>query len=236
MLSEYATRGAAAGLVAGVAFGAFVALVGDPLVALAEGLAHGHEHGHREPAPFARAASVGGGVVWGLLAGLAVGVAHYFLEPALPGAPEVRSHLLAAAGFVVASGAPWLVLPPRPAGVEPALGTDVRLFWYATMMVAGAAACGLALLAYRRAEETGVPTAAALLPFGLLVVPALLAPANPVGAAPDGLVATYRGVVATGQLLLWGTLATAHAWLYRQSAGPVDRRGVESGREPAGAD
>lgn len=231
MLSEYVTRGAAAGLVAGVVFGGFVAFVGDPLVALAEGLAH--EHGHHEATALAGATSVAAGVVWGVLAGLLLGVAYYFLEPALPGAPDTRSYLLAAGGFVTVSGAPWLVLPPRPAGVEHALGTDVRLFWYGTMMVAGAAACVLAVLAYRRAERTGVPAVVALLPFGLLAVPVLLAPANPVGATADGFVAAYRGVVGVGQLLFWGTLASAHAWLCRRSVGPVDG---DPGREPVVAD
>lgn len=235
MFSEYATRGATAGLVAGIVFGAFVALVGDPLVALAEGLAP-HEHGHEEAALVTTATSVGGGVVWGLLAGLVLGVVYYFLEPALPGALDARSYLLAAGGFVVVSGAPWLALPPRPAGIEQTLGTDVRLFWYGTMMVAGVAACGLALLTYRRAERSGAPTVVALLPFGLLVVPALLAPANPVGATADGLVATYRGMIATGQLLFWGTLASTHAWLCRRSAELTDGGPVTASPETPFAD
>lgn len=238
MFSEYTTRGVAAGLVAGIVFGAFVAVVGDPLVALAEELAHAHEHGHghQEPALFTTAASVGGGIVWGLLGGLALGVGYYFLEPVLPGSPDAQSYLLAVSGFITASGAPWLVLPPRPAGVEQALQTDVRLFWYGMMMVAGAMACGLALLTYRHAERTGTPTAVALFPFGLLLVPALLAPSNPVGATTEGLVATYRGVVVMGQLLFWGVIANIHSWLCRRSTESTDGRPVTASPEPPFAD
>jgi peptidoglycan/LPS O-acetylase OafA/YrhL len=84
------------------------------------------------------------------------------------------------------------------------------------MMALGALVCGGALLAYRRASERGRPVAfaAAAVPFALLAIPVALAPANPVhGHLPAALVATVRAVVVVGQLLLWGTLAAAHAWL-----------------------
>jgi drug/metabolite transporter (DMT)-like permease len=227
MLAGYAARGVKAGVAAGVAFGLFVALVGDPLVGLAEGLAVGHDgaQGHPET-PFGAATSVAAGGLWGLVAGVCFGVAYYFSEPVLPGNGDTRGYLLAAAGFVTVAGAPWLVLPPRPAGTPQPLGADVRLFWYGLMMVAGAFACGLAVYAYSRIERRhGSPSAlaAAALPFGLLAVPALVAPAAPIETGIEGLVAVYRGVVGVGQLVLWGTLASAHAWLCRRDDAATER-------------
>ena len=220
MFARYAARGLKAGAVAGVAFGLFVAFVGDPLVHLSEAVVAGHEHtGEAGGAVLASATSVAAGGLWGLLAGLCFGVAYYVAEPALPGGADARSYLLAAAGFVTVAGTPWLVLPPQPAGVEPALGTEVRLFWYATMLVAGALACGLALAAYSRLRSRGrtAGLGAAVVPFALPLGLAAVAPAA--ATAPDPtLAAAYRGVVTLGQVLLWGTLAAAHSWLARRSS------------------
>ncbi|MFB6301530.1 MAG: CbtA family protein [Haloferacaceae archaeon] len=223
MFTDYVARGLVAGLVAGVAFAAFVALVGNPLVAGTEAVAGGEAMHHEAPAvagAVAGAVSVVAGVALGLLFGAGFGAAYFFLEPVLPGGAGARSYLLGAAGFVTVSGAPWLVLPPRPAGVEAALPTDVRLAWYAGMMGLGALVCGLAGYAYVRVDRArGTPLAvvAAALPFALLAVPVALAPANPVqGAVPDALVAAFRGVVLVGQVAVWAVLAGTHAWLCRR--------------------
>ena len=218
MATGYLRRGLFAGLVGGLVHGAYVAFVGNNLVAVAEGFEQGHEHGGAAVSELTTVAvSIGAGVAWGVLFGvLAFGIGYYLLEPVLPGREGTRSYLLGAVGFVTASGAPWLVLPPVAPGMEQALPTETRIAWYLGMMALGALACGGAVLAYHRLNERGrtVAAAAATLPFALLAVAVALAPANPVhGHLPAALVATFRAVVVAGQLLLWGSLAAAHAWL-----------------------
>ena len=215
-------RGVGAGAVAGVAYGLFVALVATPAIAFAETFEPGH--GHEAGVDLATAVpSVVGGGLFGLLLGACFGVAYYLLEPALPGAADTRNYLLAAAGFVTVSGAPWLALPPQAPGAEYALGSDARLVVYAGMMAVGALACGLSLAAWRRYDSGGAArrATAALLPFGLVAAAALLAPTAPSsGPIPDALATAYRGVVVVGQVLLWTVLATAHAWLLDRTAAP----------------
>ncbi|MFB6083286.1 MAG: CbtA family protein [Halorientalis sp.] len=238
MFEAYLVRGLKAGLVAGVAFGLFVAVLANPMIAAAEGLAgesggHSHAGGHHAdgghstdghadasgvpgvvPAPLV---SVVGGAFWGLLLGVVTfGFAFYFLEPAIPGTGATRSLVAAAAGFVTASGAPWLVLPPQPPGVEGALSVDAQLAVYAGMMLAGLAACLLAGYAYNRLRDGGRvrALAGATVPFTLLVGPAVVLPANPAtGSLPAAFVAAFRAQVLFGQLTLWALLAGTHAWL-----------------------
>ena len=246
MLRRYLARGLTAGLAAGAAFGAFVALVGTPLVELAERVAGdaGHDHGgHAASEVAAESAhagheatlpelagtlgSVGGGALWGVFAGVLVfGVGYYLLEPALPGAADTRSYLLAGAGFLVCSAAPWLALPPQPAGAAVALSPTVRIGWYAGMMTAGAVACALAAVASRRLSAYGrAPAlAGAALALALLAIPAAFAPATGTGDTPAALVAVHRGVVVTGQLGLWALLGVTHAWVVRR-----DERGRDDG-------
>lgn len=210
MFADYVLRGLKAGLVAGLAFGLFVTLVGNPLVGLAEAPGHDEaahdEAGHHDSVvseAVTKLVSVGAGVFLGVLLGVvAFGLAFYFLEPSIPGAPDTQSYLLAAAGFVTVSGAPWLVLPPLPAGVEQGLPTDVRVFWYAAMMLAGALVCLLSGYAYDRLESRfGVPLAlgGAVLPFALLAIPVALAPSNPThGEVSDLLATSFRSFVVFG--------------------------------------
>lgn len=232
MLYDYLRRGLTAGGAAGLALGAFVALVGNPLVErLEEGAGeHGHGHGHAHAGEGVLAAaapdvaSTLAGVLWGVLLGaVAFGVAYYFLEPALPGGAVARSYLLGAAGFVTVSGAPWLVVPPRPPGVEGALGPEAGLAAYAGAMVAGGAACALAGVAYRRLRPRGPRIAAtgAALPLLGLLAGATVAPVPGAPVAVDA----YLLVVVAGQAGLWCVLAGAHAWLLRRdgpaAAGPT---------------
>ncbi|MFB6090840.1 MAG: CbtA family protein [Halobellus sp.] len=244
MLARYVKRGVIAGAVAGAAFGLLIALVANPLVAVAEELGHGghaaagghhagvesghaHDgHGGVVSATVTNAVSAVSGVLWGiLLGGVVFGVGFYFLEPIVPGRGTVQSYLLALAGFVTVSGAPWLVLPPRPPGVPEALPADARIWIYAGMMALGAGVCLLSALAYDRLSDVRRrPTAVvgASFPFGLLAVPAVLAPDASVAAAGSALPSEFgaglTGLIVLGQTLLWFLLAGVHAHLRRKSA------------------
>jgi hypothetical protein len=79
---------------------------------------------------------------------------------------------------------------------------------------------------------------AALLPVGLLVVPAVLAPVPPVESAIDpALAAGLTGMIVFGQLLLWFLLAGAHARLRRSADGhPPATSHPDTGLAPETAD
>ena len=273
MFARYLTRGVKAGIVAGLVAAVFVALIANPLVAVAEELGHdGHaigaddhavadEHeaagdgsgGHHDAAGASdggeramsaattNTVSILSGLLWGvLLGGLVFGIGYFFLEPIIPGTGATKQALLGVGGFVTVSGAPWLVLPPVAPGAEQSLAVGTRLPLYAGMMVAGAACCLLAGSVSRRlTPSTGRVGAAlaALIPFGVLGVLALLAPANAVeGALSPPLRSGVTGLVVFGQLLLWLLLAATHAQF---TAADRPRRDVEASsthRSPVAAD
>lgn len=217
MATKYLERGALAGVVGGLAYGLFTTLVANPFVAGLETFEHGHASEPAVSSLTTSLVSVGGGVLWGLLFGiLGFGIAFYFLEPVLPGSPVTKRLVLAAAGFLTISGAPWLVLPPQPPGVEQSLVTGARTTWYAGMMVAGAGVTVVGGSVYQKlaARNEFVRAVAAVAPLCLLAVPMVLAPSNTVhGDVPAGLVAAFRWTVVFGQVALWATLAGVHAWL-----------------------
>jgi len=253
-------RGLLAGLAAGLVFALFLSLVAGPMVGLSESLAGEDDHGthggeashdadHGEAAAHhqgatgdhegavsgavAETVSLVGAVAMGLLAGAALGAVHYFLEPALPGGADARSYLVGAAGFVTVSGAPWLALPPVPAGATESLPVETRIPLYAGLMVAGALACAGSLAAFRRVAARGRPRTAAVaaaVPLLALVGVATLAPTNAVSGVSGDLVAAYRGVVLVGQVLLWGVAATVHARLLDRRS----RRSPDVAAEPYG--
>ena len=235
MLADYVVRGAKAGLVAGLLFALFVALVANPLVAAADGDGHAADHQdaseHDESVvsgAVTSAVSVGASVLWGLLLGVVVfGVGDYFLEPIVPGSGAVQSYLLAAGGFVTVSGAPWLLLPPTVPGVERAIPTQTGMVLYAGMVVAGAICCLLSALSYDRLRDRwdrSRAAAAALTPLAVLAVPAALSPFElATGSLPPALASGVLGTVVFGQLLCWLALAATHARL-----DPVVDDGLES--------
>ena len=231
MVRAHLRRGLLAGAVGGVAYGAFLAAVARPLIAHAESFEAAGGTGGAASSAVTAVASVGAGVLWGLLlGGLVLGVGGYLLEPALPGAPDTQGYLLAAAGFLTVSGGPWLAFPPQPPGVETALDTPTRQVWFLAVAVATAAAIGLALLAARRLRDRPRPVrlGAAALPFGLVGVAVWAAPpTGATGPAPEALVSAFRATVVAGQVGLWLVMASAHAWLVRRS-GP----GAPQARRP----
>jgi predicted cobalt transporter CbtA len=266
MFGEYVLRGAKAGLLAGLVFGLFVAVVATPIVGFADELGHGeaaieaggdhgdagtgHDHGDAGhdhagsadaghdhgvvSATVTNVVSVASSVLWGVLLGVVVfGAGFYLLEPILPGDPRsaVPDAVAAGAGFLSASVAPWLVLPPQPPGARQFLAVSTRVRLYAGMVALGVVCCLLALYAFDRLSRRGkrsttVAATAALVPFGLLAVPVVLAPANPVeNPLPAELSAGLVGLTVFGQALLWAVLAGTHAWLRRRSSSrPADDR------------
>ena len=237
MLRDHLKRGLAAGAVAGTAYGAFVALAGGRLVAVAEMFEADHaEHAHAAAsAGLGTVVDAAAGALLGVLLGaLVFGVGYYLLEPALPGTGDAKSYLLAAAGFVTFSGAPWLAVPPQPPGVERAVPTDVGIAWYGGMMFAGALACGLAALAYRRLRSRSAVRAlvAAALPFvGLLALSTAAPAAGATGDVPSALIAAFRWTVVFGQLGLWFVLASVHAWLDRRAGRTAPARDGVTARQ-----
>jgi len=241
MLYDYLKRGTKAGAVGGIAYGLFVAFVGNGLVSFAETFEHGHAHAAAVSPAATRLVSVAAGVAFGVLLGaLAFGVAYYVLEPAVPGDTDTQSYVLAAAGFLTVSGAPWVLFPPQPPGVTQSLSTDARLLWYGAMMVVGALASVGAGYAYRRASRA-LPTLAAavvaLAPLALVPAVALVAPANTVTSpVPAAFTNAFRAVTAVGQVGLWVVTASAHVWFARRAddAAPADTERARDAR-PLGA-
>ena len=221
MIWEYCRRGLLAGLVAGGAYGLFVAAIGNPLVDHVEGLAgHGHEGAGAVGEATAAAVSVGGGVLWGLLLGALFGVAYFLFEPAVPGSRAAKPYVLAAAGFLSVSVVPWLVLPPGVPGVEQSLPAETRLLLYAVLVVAGALLAALAVVLYGRAapRSRGLAAAVGLAPviLAVLVVPAATPTLVATGDVPTDVVVAFRGLVALGQAGLWLLIAASFDWLARR--------------------
>jgi hypothetical protein len=237
MLMDYMRRGLKAGLVGGIVYGVFVALIGNPLISFIEAMGgdHGNAHAHASVHSHAHASvvsgavtnavSIGGGIALGLLFGVIVfGGVYYFLEPEIPGRADTRSYLLGGAGFVTVSGAPWVLFPPQPPGIEQVLPVDVRIAWYAIMMGVGAIACGLSGYAYvqLRTQRQIVALAGGVVPFFLIPVVAVLGATSlgvrtGIGMAGTGaLVRSFRAIVAFGQIGLWMIIAGVHTWLIRR--------------------
>lgn len=222
MLTQYVLRGVKAGTAAGLAFGTFVAVVGNPLVRYAETFEAGGHGGYPVASEVTTGiVSVVGGVLLGILLGAVVfGLVFYFIEPAIPGRGRTKRFLLAAAGFITVSGAPWLVLPPQPPGVTQSLSTEIRITWYLIMMVAGAISCGFSGTVFNRLRPRygrSLAVLGASIPFVLVATVAVVSPENPVsGSIPGGLVDMFRAVTVAGQVGLWFVLAGVHAWLHQR--------------------
>ncbi len=233
MVYEYLKRGIVAGTVAGLAYGLFMALVGNPLVEYIDHLAHhGGEHGHEAAVSdlTTTAVSIGSGVMWGIFLGAVFGTVYYFAEPVLPGRADSRVYVLAGAGFLSVSGAPWLALPPVTPGTEQVMAPDARLVLYGGMMCFGAVVCALSIGGFQRLHSRGrlLRVTAAVAPLALLVVPAVLVPTAGRAGVPSDLAVAFRWLVVLSQLGLWGLLAGAYARL--------DRRGTVASSADIGTD
>ncbi|QLG48426.1 CbtA family protein [Natrinema halophilum] len=242
MLVEYLERGILAGVIAGIAYGAYVAFVANPLISYMETVAeagdssrgHAHEAGnhasivgehahtageeaHAVSEAMTATISVGGGVLWGILLGGIFALAYYVLEPALPGRGNVKACVLAGAGFLTVSGAPWLVLPPTTPGASQAYDPSLRVGIYLGMMVVGAVVATASVQVYQRVSTEhrllGVVTAAA--PIVALVASTTVGAPTIVeaGGMPAELVTVFRGLTALSQAALWTCIAGCFVWL-----------------------
>jgi drug/metabolite transporter (DMT)-like permease len=223
MIVDSLKRGITAGVVAGLAYGLFMALVGNPLVEHLEHLAHhdhghGHDHAHAVSELTTAVVSVGSGVLWGILLGAAFGTAYYLFEPSLPGVGSAKAYILSSVGFLTVSGVPWLALPPVAPGTEQALATDTRLLIYGGLMVLGALIAALSVAFYKRVREQHGPVpsvAAAVTPFALCAIPILLVPTNTL-ATPE-LAGAFVWLVVLSQVALWTIIASVYTTLDRRA-------------------
>ncbi|WP_330631839.1 CbtA family protein [Halocatena halophila] len=212
-------RGTLAGAIGGTVFGLFLATVVTPLIAHAETFEAGHEHGsgHALSGLVTTLVSTLGGMLFGLLLGVVVfGAGYYLLEPVLPSPARIQSYLLGCFGFVIVSGAPWLVVPPQPPGMTASLSTGARIGWYVVMMGIGALACAIGAMVARQIDRSRLQRYAlgALAGVSILGAGVVLAPTVSVsGPIPQSVAHGFRWVSIGGQLGLWFVLASVHAWL-----------------------
>lgn len=244
MLVDYLERGVLAGAIAGLAYGAYMALVANPLIGYMESVADGGEHAHatgehaHEAGEHAHAVSeattaavsVGSGILWGILLGGVFALAFYFLEPALPGRGRAKTYVLAGAGFLSVSVAPWLVLPPTTPGAEQAFDPTLRIAIYVGMMTVGALVAAASVYGYRRASTRSRPlgvVGAAVPIVALVAITAIAAPTivEP-GATPPELVTAFRGLTVLSQAALWTLVAGCFGWLQARAGvrSATDRR------------
>ncbi|WP_306059057.1 CbtA family protein [Natronococcus wangiae] len=223
---EYLRRGVLAGVVAGLAYGSFVAFVANPFGEYLRHARHDHVHEHARGVSETTAAvvSVGSGVLWAIFLGGVFALALYVLEPALPGRGTASAFVLAGAGFLTVSVTPWLVLPPAAPGAEQLYGVETRLAIYAGLVALGAVVSAVAIVTYAYAAPRhpalgvvagGVPivTVAIVLPW---LTPTIVT--HP--GLPGELVSAYRGMVVLSQAAIWATLAAAVGWLQRRDRAP----------------
>lgn len=241
-------RGVKAGLIAGVVFGLFMAIVANPLIAYADEMNHnniegehsheGEDHGSAENTNSIltnKIISILSAGLWGILLGGGIfGITYYLIEPIIPGTGTMKSYLLGIGGFITISGAPWITLPPTSPGIQQSLPSDTRTLIYAGMIIFGAVICLLSGIIYTHFKPSmGQPLATIIgvLPFGLLLIPPVLVPKNTIRSTlPEDLRVGMIGIVVFSQLMLWTILTISHAWIQSTSTfrkQPVEATGQE---------
>lgn len=239
MLTTYLKRGVTAGVVAGIAYGVYMVLVGNPLTSYVDAVAHdsvgqtGPDHSVGVVSETTTAVvSAGSGILWAILLGGAFAVVLYFLEPALPGRQATKSYVLAGAGFLTVSGIPWLALPPAAPGARYAAGIDTRITLYLGFVLLGAVTAAVTVLAYKRVarRHLGVGIVAAVVP--ICVVGSILSIVVPTmtthSTVPTDLAVAYRGLAIVSQAGVWLLIATAYNGLRRRASVDDTSIGVET--------
>lgn len=223
MLGRYLEHGVVAGVIGGIWYGLFIAIVGNPLLEYLEAInenavAAGVHSDVVVSTVTTLVVSVGSGVVWGIMLGLAFGVAFYLVEPALPGPTGIRVLALAVIGFLVVSGIPWLVLPPAVPGAPHAIAPTDRIMIYIGLVLAGSVLAAAAIyvyhaIAHQRSPVVGGMVWCVVLIGGSITIAMVTPTFSAVGDTPPELVWVFRGLVAMGQFTLWGIIAGSFYWL-----------------------
>ncbi len=230
MVLDYLRRGLIGGAIAGIAYGLFMAFVGNPLTEYLHDLGHGHDHDHGHESAHAVAetttalVSIGSGLLWALFLGGLFALALFVFEPALPGTSGAKSYVLAGIGFLSISVMPWVVLPPAAPGAENLYGIDTRLAIYGALVVVGLLAAAGSITVYQRLASRGrlrAVLASCLSIAGLMVLIAFATPtvvSHP--ELPADLVGAYQAMVVLSQAAIWGIIATTYNWLARRESTP----------------
>lgn len=231
MIYDYLQRGVLAGVVAGLAYGVYMAVVANPLSEYIHdsqqqhGHGHDHSHVHESSQTVSEATtaivSAGSGVLWAIFLGGLFALALYLFEPALPGSDAVKSYILAGAGYLTVSVTPWLALPPAAPGAEQLYGIETRLAIYVGLVALGALVSAAAISGYTqiapRHRALGVLAGAIPIVSIVIVVP-LVSPS--IVTHPDlpvALYSTYQALAALSQAAIWLLLAATFNGLRRRA-------------------
>ena len=232
MIYDYLQRGVLAGVVAGLAYGLYMATVGNPLSEYVHDAGHDHGHGdhghahehagHAVSETTTALVSVGSGALWAIFLGGIFALALYFLEPTLPGPDGGKSYVLAGAGFLSVSAVPWLVLPPAAPGAEQLYSIDARLGIYVGLVALGIVVSAAAIVAYKRTapRHPALGLIAGAVPVATVVVVVPLVTPTVV-SHPDlssDLVTSYQALAALSQAAIWALLAGTFNWLQRRAS------------------
>ncbi|MXV63839.1 cobalamin cluster protein [Natronorubrum sp. JWXQ-INN-674] len=243
MIVDYLQRGILAGVVAGLAYGMYMAFVANPLSEYLHDTQHehghdehghddhGHGHGHgehvHEHAEHAVSetttalVSIGSGALWAIFLGGLFALALYVLEPALPGPDGIKTYVLAGAGFISVSVTPWLVLPPAAPGAEQLYSIESRLAIYVALIALGAVVSAASIAAYRRTatRHPAIGVAAGAVPIAamLAVVPSITPTVVTHPELSSALVSAYRALAVLSQAAIWVLLAGTFNWLQRRA-------------------
>jgi len=226
-MARYVRRGAATGLLAGLALAVFLLAVGERSLGQAVSLQTSRTLAQTGAAPeqmFSRPAQILGGalgaMVFGAGLGAIFGTAFAALRHRLPGQEDwQRAMWLAAGGWVVLWAAPAAKYPPNPPGIgDPATITRRTLLWL-TLVAWSLVAAWSSVRLGRWLKARGAPDPARLsgqvLVYVALVVVAALAlpPTGDPISAPANLVWHFRMASAGGQLVMWSVLGMAFGML-----------------------
>ncbi|MBI2957349.1 MAG: CbtA family protein [Chloroflexi bacterium] len=226
-----ARAGILAGLAAGFAMGLFHFVVTEPIInrAIAIEEAAAASSGHDEVALVSRVVQEGmlvfGSVIYGAAAGMLFAVVFSLVGQRLPVRPEARAVALAAILWLSSGLVPFLKYPANPPGVGDPATMEYREAIQFGFIGVSLFLAALAALVYWRLGRLrpGVLRAkrsliAVSLYLAMAVVLLAVSPANPDEVtAPAGLVWDFRIRSLFGQVLFWGVLGFASAWLLKRS-------------------
>ncbi|SDR36296.1 CbtA family protein [Natronobacterium texcoconense] len=244
MIYDYLKRGVAAGVLAGLAYGLYIALVANPLLEYIHDAGHGHDHSHGHDHGHGHdhshavsettnaVVSVGSGILWGILLAGVFALAYYFLEPELPGRETATAAILGAAGFFSVSIVPWLVLPPAAPGGEATLGIDARLAIYTGLIGLGILVSGVAIVGYRRLAPAGrlKALAGASVPIVITVAGLSIAPPTIITQpdVADELVYAFQGSALLSQAALWALIAGGFVWFQNRARATPSSQSIDA--------